>query len=275
MVEPHISLITNVTPSHLEGLSDLEGVRQEKLDLFDSTLPGGTIFVNADDPSLAPYRRDDCTRYTFGMGKDADFGLQVSADRGLEGFEIALTLGGERVVTHTRLLGRHNLYNVLAASALAFSMGVKGRSVAERIAAFEPYKGRFRPVRSARGYMVVDDAYNANPASMEWAITTLSALPCRGKRVAILGEMKELGARTKEYHRALGRLMKTSNLALIVLVGEAMKTVAAEVGNGRVSLFDDKKGAIDFIRGKLDRDDIVLVKGSRAVGLEEIVEALV
>ncbi|MGD0229430.1 MAG: UDP-N-acetylmuramoyl-tripeptide--D-alanyl-D-alanine ligase, partial [Syntrophorhabdales bacterium] len=196
MVEPHISLITNIAPSHLEGLSDLEGVREEKLDLFESTLPGGTIFVNADDPSLAPYHRADCARYTFGMGKGADFALRVSADKGLEGFEIGLTLMGEKVMTHTRLLGRHNLYNVLAATALAFSMGVKGRALADGIAAFEPYSGRFRPVRSARGYMVVDDAYNANPASMEWAITTLTSLPCRGKRVAILGEMKELGDRT-------------------------------------------------------------------------------
>ncbi len=275
MVRPHMSLITNITPSHLEGLTDLEGVAAEKLDLFETTLPGGAIFVNADDPSLAPYKRADCTLYTFGIRARADFMLRVAADLGLEGFEIELDLRGEKVSARTRLLGRHNLSNVLAAATLAFSMGVKAATLADALGVFEPYKGRFRPVRSAAGYTIIDDTYNANPASMEWAVTTLSSLPCRGRRIAILGDMRELGAKSDEYHRGLGRLIGASNLSLVLAVGEAMKTVAREAGNGRVHLFDDKKGLVDFIRGRLDRDDIVLVKGSRALGLDEVVEALV
>ncbi len=274
MVRPHMSLITNITPSHLEGLADLEGVAAEKLDLFETTLAGGTIFINADDPSLAPYKRADCTLYTFGIRGRADFMLQVAADLGLEGFEIELNLRGEKVIARTRLLGRHNLYNVLAAATLAFSMGVKAATLADAVSTFEPYKGRFRPVRSAGGYTIIDDTYNANPASMEWAVTTLSSLPCKGKRIAILGDMRELGDRSDEYHRGLGRLIRASNLSLVLAVGEAMKVAAREAGNGRVHLFDDKKGLVDFVRGGLDRDDIVLVKGSRALGLDEVVEAL-
>jgi UDP-N-acetylmuramoyl-tripeptide--D-alanyl-D-alanine ligase len=275
MVEPHMTLITNVAPSHLEGLTDLGGVREEKLSLFEATLPGGTIFVNADDPSLASYHRAGCARSTFGIENGADFSLRVAADMGLDGFEIEIDLRGERVRTRTRLLGRHNLSNVLAACALAFSMGAKGAAIAEGVAAFAPYSGRFRPVISAGGYTVIDDAYNANPASMEWAVRTLASLPCRGRRVAILGDMRELGDRAEEYHRGIGRLLKESNLSLILLTGEAMKAAAAEVGNGRARVFEDRKGIIDFIRGELDRDDIVLVKGSRSVGLDEVVEALV
>jgi UDP-N-acetylmuramoyl-tripeptide--D-alanyl-D-alanine ligase len=274
MVRPHMSLITNVAPSHLEGLADLEGVAAEKLDLFETTLPGGAIFINADDPSLASYKRADCTLYTFGMRGRADFMLQVAADFGLEGYEIALDLRGEKVIARTRLLGRHNLYNVLTAAALAFSMGVRGAALADALGAFEPYKGRFRPVRSAGGYTIIDDTYNANPASMEWAVKTLASLPCRGKRIAILGDMRELGARSDEYHRGLGRLIQASNLALVLAVGEEMKAAEREAGDGRVRLFDDKKGLVDFVRGRLDRDDIVLVKGSRALGLDEVVEAL-
>ncbi len=274
MVRPHMSLITNVAPSHLEGLNDLEGVAGEKLDLFEGTLPGGAIFINADDPSLAPYKRADCARYTFGMRGSADFMLRVAADAGIEGFEIELDLRGEKVRARTRLIGRHNLYNVLAASTLAFSMGVKAATLAEGITAFEPYKGRFRPVISAGGYTIIDDTYNANPASMELAVRTLSSLPCRGKRVAILGDMRELGAKSGEYHRGLGRLIRESDLSLVLAVGGEMKAAAIEAGNGRVRLFDDKKGIVDFVRGRLDRDDIVLVKGSRALGLDEVVEAL-
>ncbi len=274
MVRPHMSLITNIAPSHLAGLVDLEGVRGEKLDLFEGTLPGGAIFINADDPSLAPYKSADCTLYTFSMKDKADFMLQVTADIGLEGFEIAFNLRGEKVRARTRLLGRHNLSNVLAAATLAFSMGVKGATLADGLGTFEPYKGRFRPVISGGGYTIIDDTYNANPASMEWAVTTLSSLPCKGKRIAILGDMRELGDRSDEYHRGLGRLIRASNLSLVLAVGEAMKVAAREAGNGRVHLFDDKKGLVDFVRGGLDRDDIVLVKGSRALGLDEVVEAL-
>ena len=275
IVRPHMSLITNINPSHLEGLRDLEGVRKEKLGLFEGTLADGTIFINADDPSLAPYRRDGCLRRTFGMREKADFGLQVTHDRGLEGFEIALTRGGEKIRTITHLLGRHNLSNVLAAAALALSLGASPERLRELIPTFEPYKGRLKPVRSRRGYTVVDDAYNANPASMAWALRTLSALPCRGKRVAILGEMRELGARTSEYHRELGRLVGNSALSMILLLGTEMKAAAEEIGNGRAHLFEEKKGLLDFVAGKLGGDDIVLVKGSRGLGMDEIVEALV
>ncbi len=274
MVRPTMSLITNVAPSHLEGFTDLEGVRREKLELFDGTLTGGAIFLNADDPSLAAYKRADCKLSTFGIQEKADFSLRVATDGGLEGFEIECNLKGEKIVTRTRLLGRHNLYNVLGAATLAFSMGVKGDRIAEAIAAFEPYRGRFRPVRSTRGYTIIDDAYNANPASMEWALKTLSALPCKGKRIAVLGDMRELGDRTEAYHREIGRLIKTSNLSLVLTVGEAMKSAAAEAGNGRVRAFDNKKGVVEFVAAQLGPDDIVLVKGSRALGLDEVAEAL-
>ena len=275
MVEPNISLITNVAPSHLEGLSDLAGVAAEKLDLFRTTLPGGTIFVNADDPSLSTYRRQDCTVYTFGINEAADFALRLSADRGLDGCGIVLDLLGERVESSTRLLGRHNLYNVLAAASIASFMGVPAKSVAAAIEGFEPYKGRFRPVWSGAGYVIVDDTYNANPASMEWAVRTLAALPCGGKRVAILGDMRELGEGAEGYHRSVARLARASNLSLVLLFGPAMKAAADEAGNGNVSVFEDKKRLVQFIRGKLGPGDIVLVKGSRALGLDEVVEALV
>ena len=276
MVRPHLSLITNINPSHLEGLRDLEGVQREKLSLFEGTLAGGTIFINADDPSLAPFRRDGCHRRTFGIRKKADFRLQVTADRGLEGFEIALIRGSEKICTVTHLLGHHNLYNVLAAAVLALALGTSPERLRELIPTFEPYKGRFRPVRSRRGYTVVDDAYNANPASMAWAIRTLSALPCRGKRVAILGDMRELGARTGEYHRELGHLMgKSEALSMILLLGSEMKATAKEIGNDRAHLFEEKKKLIDFVTDKLTKEDIVLVKGSRGLGMDEIVEALV
>lgn len=275
MVRPDMSLITNVNPSHLEGLSDLEGVRREKLSLFETTRPGGTVFVNDDDPSLASYiERSGRARITFSLQHEADCVLRVARDKGIEGFDINITFPGEEIRAQTRLIGLHNLYNVLAASTLAFFMGVPGPVLAERIGSFEPYHGRFSPMRTKKGYVLVDDAYNANPASMQWAVRTLAELPCEGKRVAILGGMRELGEEGERYHRELGRFLKDSALSLILLFGKETKSAFDEIGNGRARLFEDKSSLVAFASSVLNRGDIVLVKGSRAFGMDEIVEAL-
>jgi UDP-N-acetylmuramyl pentapeptide synthase len=142
------------------------------------------------------------------------------------------------------------------------------------MAEFRPYKGRFEPIESRKGFVVIDDAYNANPASMQWAIDTLLALPCPGKRIAVLGEMRELGEKKVGYHRELGRILKGSALSLILLLGEDTKITSDEIGNGRASHFEDKAHLVDFLSGKIGKGDIVLVKGSRALGMDEIVEAL-
>ncbi len=276
IVRPHISLITNVNASHLEGLGDVQGVLREKLSLFEGTAKSGHLFINADDASLAPYAHRSSHAYsTFGIREDADFSLRVTADRGLQGFDITLTLLGETVATRTRLLGRHNLYNVLAAAALARFIGVDCERVGSAIASFEPYKGRFRPVESPRGFTVVDDSYNANPASMEWAINTVLALPCRGRRIAVLGSMRELGEKARHYHQELGRFLQRSTLSLIIMFGEEMKAAFHELRNGRAHFFGDKQELIDFLSGEVDSGDLVLVKGSRALGMDKIVEELV
>ncbi len=275
IVEPHLSLITNVNPSHLEGFVDLDGVRREKLSLFEGTMPGGTVFVNLDDPSLASYApKSGLKAVGFAIRERADFALRVVADRGLEGFDITLRFPGGEIGTTTPLLGHHNLYNVLAASVLARAVGIPDDVIAEGARTFGAYNGRFRPVRSRKGYIVVDDTYNANPASMEWAISTLLSLPCRGRRIAALGAMKELGEKTERYHRDLGRTLRESSLSLILLLGDETRPAADVIGNGRAKHFTDKEALIDFLSTQLDRDDIVLIKGSRALGMDEIVEAL-
>lgn len=275
MVQPLMSLITNVNPSHLEGLSDLEGVRREKLSLFDATLEGGTLFVNEDDLSLASYvAKGGRKKVGFSLEHKADCMLEVMRDKGIEGFDIKLTFPGEEVRTHTRLIGRHNLYNVLAAATLAFFMGAPADALACGIGSFEPYHGRFNPIRTKKGYVLVDDAYNANPASMQWAVSTVASLPCAGKRVAILGGMGELGEKGDSYHRELGRFLKKSDLTLILLFGEETRGTFDEIGNGRAKFFEDKSTLIAFASGVLKEGDLVLVKGSRAFGMDEIVEAL-
>jgi UDP-N-acetylmuramoyl-tripeptide--D-alanyl-D-alanine ligase len=273
---PDTSLITNINPSHLQGLNDLEGVLEEKLDLFRHTKEGGHVLVNADDPTLFSHYRDvGHVPHTFGITTDADFQLVVHEDLGWEGYDFTLKLLRDSVNVRTNLLGRHNLYNILAASSIAHLVGISTAQIKNAIEIFNPYTMRFRPIRAKQGYIVVDDSYNANPSSVKWALTTLSSLPCSGKRIVILGDMKELGDKTAYYHEELGRFLKESNVDKVMLIGEEVKGVLKELNNGRVKLFDNKLSLIDFVKHQIAGGDVVLIKGSRAAKMEEIVEALI
>jgi UDP-N-acetylmuramoyl-tripeptide--D-alanyl-D-alanine ligase len=273
--EPDISLITNINPSHLEGLGDIEGVLEEKLDLFRLTKEGGTTFINADDPYILPrYKDEKHTAFTYGIENNAAFRLTVDKNLGWDGVAFTLHFPGDRVHIKTSLLGRHNLYNILAASSIAYSIGVKPALIKESIETFSPYSMRFRPAVAKEGYTIVDDSYNANPSSMEWAIKTLLELPAAGKRIAILGDMRELGEKSGHYHRELGRILSQSPIPVIALIGEEIRETFKELGSERSQLFDDKDRLIDFIKRKVEKGDVILVKGSRVSKMEEIVEAL-
>jgi UDP-N-acetylmuramoyl-tripeptide--D-alanyl-D-alanine ligase len=273
---PDASLITNINPSHLEGLKTLEGILEEKLDLFYLTKEGGKIFVNADDPYIMPRCKDVKNRVplTYSIMSDASFRLNVDKNLGWEGARIAISFPDDLLVTTTPLLGKHNLYNILAASSLAYSVGIDKERIGNAIETFTSFDKRFRPVITKKGFAVIDDTYNANPSSMEWAIRTLLELPSDGKRIVILGDMRELGEKSPEYHRELGRFLKSSNVPIIALIGQEMKEAYGVLGKERAKLFQDKRPLIDYIAEQVEKGDTVLVKGSRASKMEEIVEAL-
>jgi UDP-N-acetylmuramoyl-tripeptide--D-alanyl-D-alanine ligase len=275
LTEPDVSLITNINPSHLEGLFDLEGVLEEKLSLFYGTKEGGKVIINADDPYiLSRFKNDSYLPTTFAIASEADLTLTVEEDLGWEGSRILFKRSGEEFRAKTNLLGTHNLYNILAASAAASAVGADFRLIAEGIETFESYGMRFKPARSKKGYTLIDDTYNANPSSMEWAIKTLLRLPCNGKRVVILGDMKELGEKTAFYHQELGKFLNKSEVPVIALFGDHMRDAFRELKGKKARFFENKKELIDYVAGELEQGDVLLVKGSRAAKMEEIVEAL-
>jgi UDP-N-acetylmuramoyl-tripeptide--D-alanyl-D-alanine ligase len=205
---------------------------------------------------------------------DASFHLNVDEDMGWEGARITITFSDGLLVTKTSLLGRHNLYNILAASSLAYSVGVDKERMGKAIENFTSFDKRLRPIVTKRGLTIIDDTYNANPTSMEWAIKTLIELPSAGKRIAIIGDMRELGEKSKEYHRELGRFLKATDVPVIVLIGQEVEETYRELGKERARFFEDKGSLITYINGQVGNGDTLLVKGSRASKMEEIVEAL-
>lgn len=275
IVEPDISVITNINPSHLEGLRDIKGVLEEKLELFYGTKEGGSLFINADDPYImSSYRDRGHIICDYAIDRYASYRLTIDEDLGWEGFGIAFNFPRVDFKARTRLLGKHNLYNILAAASIADSIGTGRSSIKETIEEFDSYDKRFRPIKSKKGYLVVDDTYNANPSSMEWAIKTVSELPCRGNRIAIIGDMKELGDMTEFYHREIGRLIKQSNFKKTLLIGDSVAYVFEELGDEKAEVFRDRKSLIEFALKLIRMDDVVLVKGSRLAKMDEIVEAL-
>jgi UDP-N-acetylmuramoyl-tripeptide--D-alanyl-D-alanine ligase len=274
--DPDISLITNVNPSHLEGLETLDGILEEKLDLFRYTRPHGKIIVNIDDPGIAAhYRHSGHTAVTFGIENDAYYHLRVIRDLGWEGSVISIISPAGTIEARTSLLGRHNHYNLLAAATAASIMGVDHSLIAGAIEEFTSYDKRLKPIESSRGFIIIDDTYNANPASMEWAIRTLSGLPSKGKKAVVLGGMKELGRDSAFYHGEMGKFLKNVyDVELIALFGEETADTFAELANGRAVHFTDKTKLLEFLNSHLNSGDTVLVKGSRAFKMEEIVEAL-
>lgn len=275
IVEPDVSVITNVNPAHLEGLGSIEGILNEKLDIFRYTKDGGTILVNRDDKLLTNYKDEKKRTLYFGIKNPGHFSLTVEKDLGWQGYKVTLDFMGEKIRTKTRLIGFHNLYNVLIASLVAFILGVGQDKIAEGVEEFEPYPMRMCPKRSKRGYTVIDDTYNANPASMYEAVKTLSLLPCEGKKILVLGDMNELGEYSSYYHRELGRHIKSMNFDCVFLFGEKIYDAYFEAQKENVFYFEDIQGLLEKLTSVLKEGDCVLIKGSRALNMDKIVEEII
>ena len=183
LVEPDLSIITNIHASHLEGLGDITGVFREKVSLFERTKEDGAIFINMDDPTLRPVAERPMRRaYTYAKELRADFMLSREEPQGLGGFDIELSLQGKKVRTTTRLLGTHNLYNIVAAVSIGHVCGVPNDTIREKVATFEPYPGRFRVSHRKKATRLLTMHITRTPPPWNGQSTPWSSYPARGKR---------------------------------------------------------------------------------------------
>jgi UDP-N-acetylmuramoyl-tripeptide--D-alanyl-D-alanine ligase len=267
IARPTARLIVNVGPAHLEELGGLDGVAREKGALFDAAEPGDVIALNLDDPRLAAMRP---------RGRVITWGRDARADVRL----IEATLDPERLATVGRYAtpdgdvevtfsvpGVHVAHNAAGALAIAFGLGLDLRRAAADLAGFAPVGMRLKVTPLAGGVLAINDAYNANPASMGAALELLAALP--GRRVAVLGDMLELGADEHAWHREVADRARALGLELVVLCGPRMSRAGegpwcAEAGETLVGPL------ADWLRP----GDRVLFKGSRGARMERVLEAL-
>ena len=270
IAEPTHGLITNIGKAHLEGFGSLEGVVRTKTELYDRLRThGGIAFVNGDDPLLMA-ESEGLDRVTYGVGPHCD--VRGSAEEG-EGhylhflFEDAQREG--RWHGETQLVGNYNLHNALAAVCIGRHFDVLDEDIVNAIDEYVPANSRSQLKDTGRNELVLD-AYNANPTSMAVALENFKGLRSERKKLVILGDMRELGATSMAEHEAIVNLVKKLQLDAI-LVGEEFMKAAPEV---RMRRFAEVAAAVEALKAAKPKDLLILVKGSRGVKLEEVVEAL-
>ena len=275
IAEPDIAVITNIGPGHLKGLVDIEGVSMEKASITAGMKNHGVVICGLDhELTLDRIRAQGHHLISFGLEEKAD----VCA------FDVDLAPGRIRFTTNDRVIveapigGLHNVKNTLAALAVSRRLGITSRQFADAMRQFHPMPGRMRTI-SAKGITIIDDSYNANPASMTAAIRELSNYTHAGRRIMVVGDMYELGSESPKYHRELGREIAQSNIDVLFAVGpQAAETAQAalQTGMGRADVQKSitSKRLARLIKSMLRDEDVVLVKGSRAMQLELVVQAL-
>ncbi|MDQ3000924.1 MAG: UDP-N-acetylmuramoyl-tripeptide--D-alanyl-D-alanine ligase [Fibrobacterota bacterium] len=272
--KPSISVITNIGYSHLEHFGTKEKIREEKLTITAGFDPKGTLILNVDDPLLAEVRATSRQKLlTFGIDRGqirpADLTFN---DEGCASFRIG------RTKFKLQVPGRHNVYNALAAIAVATQLRIPKTLIAEGLYAFTASKNRMQ-VKRLPGLTVLDDCYNANPSSMKSALQTLGGMRTTGRRVALLGDMLELGPEGESLHREMGRYLVEMGVDELFTFGNLSRHInsgAREKGlpRGRAHHFSDFDLMSEELMRFLTTGDVVLVKASRGMKLERVFEFL-
>jgi|TARA_B100002003_G_scaffold180407_1_gene168408 UDP-N-acetylmuramoyl-tripeptide--D-alanyl-D-alanine ligase len=281
IAEPELRVWTNVAEVHAEFFPSIEAIADAKAEILEGASPDTVVVANAADQRIMTRVAGFQGRVaTFGVGVDAEVTATEVEDRGLDGTRALVRTPAGATTLTTSLPGRGNLANILAAVAVALQLQVPLGALAERVATVEapPHRGQLR--RLARGVVVIDDTYNANPLAVVTALQTLSQDRREGRRVAVLGEMLELGARSEALHRKTGRAAASAGLGLLLTVGgdpaRALGAAAVEAGmsSDRVIHFESSEEAATRLTELLQADDVVLVKGSRSVRTDLVVSRL-
>jgi UDP-N-acetylmuramoyl-tripeptide--D-alanyl-D-alanine ligase len=284
VAQPEVSLVLNVGKAHIGEFGSQQGIAQAKGEIVDALDEDGTAVLNADDPLVAAMRERSRGRVlTFGEHRDADVrfsDVQVD-DLGRPSFRLAH--GDRHADVAMRLVGEHHAGNAAAAAGVAVALGVPLDLVAEALrSATATSPGRMDVHERADGVTVIDDAYNANPDSMRAALKALAAIG-RGRpgsrTLAVLGEMRELGASAREEHDAVGRLAVRLDIHQLLVVGEAAKPIhlgaSLEGSWGGESVFvADADEAVGWLHRELVPGDVVLFKASNAVRLSSVAQAV-
>ncbi|MDR1689462.1 MAG: UDP-N-acetylmuramoyl-tripeptide--D-alanyl-D-alanine ligase [Clostridiales bacterium] len=277
IVRPDISVITNIGDSHMENFKSRDEILKAKTEILDYHKPNGRIILNGDDELLKTLAGKYNNIKFYGLGEGNYFYADQIREDGLWGISCSVHYSGSKFFVKIPLPGRHMVQNTLAAVAVGEALNIEASAIKNGIENFRPPKQRMDIINTQSGITVINDTYNASPASMLAAIDVLATVKTR--KICVLGDMLELGKKSPEYHYLIGKHAAASGVDIIICVGE----IASSIYKGavphlkagqRAVFFETQDEVLKELVSFLNDGDTVLVKASRAMKLENIVEYL-
>jgi UDP-N-acetylmuramoyl-tripeptide--D-alanyl-D-alanine ligase len=281
IADPDVGLITNVGMAHIEGLGSMEGVARAKTELLEKISSRGRIILNGDDDLLmkeaSKFNKDIIT---FGLRPGNNIRAEKISNLGREGISFELQYEGNAAQVHLPAPGVHNVHNALAAASIALAMGEPFDNVPVGLSRYDGLKGRFRTVVLANNVTLVDDTYNSNPSSLKAALNSVKGLAVNGRRIILgLGEMLELGEETVQAHLDAGKMAADAGASWLFAMGDhsgEMTRGAKKLGLAAERAVEVKthEEMISRIGAAAQAGDVILLKGSRRMGLESVARGL-
>jgi UDP-N-acetylmuramoyl-tripeptide--D-alanyl-D-alanine ligase len=267
IARPEVGVIINVGPAHLEGFKSLQGVALGKGEMYAALPPGGTAIINAAEPWVDTWLEINKAERVIYFNGDGD--NHVRAIQVEDGVAVETAQG--RFSLALPLPGQHNLSNALAATAVCLALDIPLGLIKSGLEAVQPVPGRLSLKHASRGWTVIDDTYNANPASLYAALQVLAGQ--HGEPWLVMGDMKELGSDSRKLHAELGDAARSFGVKRLFAVGEA-SAAAVDAFGDHAEHFGSREGLIDALRAQLRPGVTCLVKGSRSMGMEHVVKAI-
>jgi UDP-N-acetylmuramoyl-tripeptide--D-alanyl-D-alanine ligase len=268
IAKPDVAVVTNIGEAHIEFFGSKAGIAKAKSEIFLGLKKNGIAVINREDEFYGLLKTAALRKkvMTFGLTSKSD----VYVKKTVRGISQIKTPKGT-VEIKVKLKGEHNLKNALAAIAASIALKIPLKAIKRGIESIKSVHGRLELKKGLHGCILIDDTYNANPASMRAAIDVLANQDC--EKILIIGDMGELGKKEVEYHKSIAAYIKKNKILDVVGTGKLTKHVIDHC-KGNAKWFEDKKALVNYVRTKISKNSCVLIKGSRFMKMEEVVEAL-
>lgn len=272
IAKPEVGLISNIGPAHLEGFGSVENVARAKGEMYEALPANGCAVMNGAEPWVDMWRNSNSAGdvLTFGFNKNNNKRFDIQMPAGGSSPSVSTPLGHFNL--QLSLPGEHNQLNALAAAAAAVALDIPVEQIAAGLQAVKPVPGRLNVIHADAGWLVIDDTYNANPASLYSALQVLAGM--QGKAWLVLGDMKELGEDSRKLHAEVGDAARVMGVKRIFATGEMSLQTVDAFGSG-ARHFENREELIEALQSELRPGINCLVKGSRSMGMEQVVHAIV